>query len=140
MNIPYRSYPIHPSNKLFPNQKDLLRPIIDISLKGKDGTDIIYSVLVDSGADYSLFHGSIGEQLGLNVKKGKPLGFYGTSGRSQTAYFHEITFKIEDQEVKSWIGFCYGIQSMSVGLLGQFGFFDKFKISFDLEKKLISLN
>ncbi len=139
MQLPYRSFPIAPSNKLVPNQTELLRPVIQIdfqTVKGSFG----YAVLIDSGADYCLFHGSIGEQLGLDVKKGKVLGFYGTSGRNQVAYFHEITFAIQGQSITTLVGFSYGIESLSVGLLGQYGFFDKFKISFDIQNKSITLD
>ncbi len=139
INIPYSPFPIPPSNKLDPKQSNLFRPVVELKLKKKDGTDISYSALIDSGADYCLFHGVIGEQIGLNVKKGKPLNFYGTSGRTQTAYFHEITFSIEETKIKTMVGFSYGIESLSVGLLGQTGFFDKFKIEFDLKNNLINL-
>src|SRR3954463_9903787 len=109
MTIPYRPYPIPANNKLDPKQSSFLRPVVDLKLKKKDGGEIGYSAIIDSGADYCLFHGDIGEQLGLNVKKGKALSFYGTGGRSQTAYFHQVTFLIEGIEVTSSIGFSYGI-------------------------------
>lgn len=140
MQIPYKSFAIHPSNKLFPNQKELLRPVVTLDFINKKGEGFSYDVLIDSGADYCLFHATIAKQLGLDIKKGKQLGFYGTSGRAQTAYFHEITFSLQGKEITSWVGFSTGIESMSVGLLGQFGFFDKFKISFDLQNKVISLD
>lgn len=140
MQIPYKSFQIHPSNKLSPKNTELMRPIIQIDLINKKGKPFGYEALIDSGADYCLFHGVIGEQLGLNVKKGKQLGFYGTSGRSQIAYFHEITFTIQGKEITSTVGFSYGIESLSVGLLGQNGFFDKFTIRFDLKNKIIELN
>lgn len=140
ITLPYRAFPIPPSNKLDPKQGSLLRPVVDIILRKKDGGEIGYSALIDSGADYCLFHGSIGEQLGLNVKKGKPLNFYGTGGKNQTAYFHEVTYSIARTSVTTMVGFCYGITSLNVGLLGQNGFFDKFRVSFDLENKLITLH
>ena len=140
MRIPYRPYPIHPSNKLNPKQKELHRPVVDISLRGKDGSEISYSALIDSGADYCLFHGIIGEQIGLDVKKGKQLNFYGTSGRNQVAYFHPITFSIQGEEIKTMVGFSYAIESMSVGLLLQQGYFDQFNVCFDFKKALIELS
>lgn len=140
MHIPYKSFQVHPTNKLYPHQTELLRPVIQIELKDKEGKPFFYDVLVDSGADYCLFHASIAKQLGIDLKKGKSLGFYGTSGRTQVAYFHQITFSIQNQEVTTMVGFSTGIESMSVGLLGQNGFFDKFTVQFDLTGKKIILN
>jgi len=140
ITLPYRPYPIPQSNKLELTKSELLRPVIELTLKDKKNAEIRYLALVDSGADYCLFHGFLGEQIGLNVKKGKALNFYGTSGRSQIAYFHEITFTIQGKEITTTVGFSYGIESLSVGLLGQNGFFDKFTIRFDLKNKLIELN
>jgi hypothetical protein len=140
ISIPYSPFPIPPSNKLDPKQSSLFRPVVELKLKSKDGKEISYSALIDSGADYCLFHGIIGEQIGLNVKKGKPLNFYGTGGRTQTAYFHEIMFSIEGTEITTMVGFSYGLESLNVGLLGQTGFFNKFKIEFDLQKRIITLD
>ena len=140
MKIPYRPYPIPPGNKLDPKQSSFLRPVVDLRLQTLDGGEIGYSAIIDSGADYCLFHGVIGEQLGLDVKKGKALSFYGTGGRKQTAYFHQITFSLDETQITAQIGFCYGIECLSVGLLGQIGFFDRFKISFDLKNDLIEIN
>ena len=139
MNIPYKAFPIHPSNKIDPKQRELLRPVVQIDLVNKNGDSFGYDVLIDSGADYCLFHASIGQQLGLDIKKGKALGFYGTSGRMQTAYFHEITFSLQGKSITTLVGFSSGIESMSVGLLGEYGFFDRFVITFQLEKKIISI-
>ena len=139
MKIPYRPYPVPPGNKLDPKQSSFLRPVVDLRLQKIDGSEIGYSAIIDSGADYCLFHGVIGEQLGLNVKKAKALSFYGTGGRKQTAYFHLITFSVADTTITTQVGFCYGIEGLSVGLLGQNGFFDKFKISFDLKSQLIEI-
>lgn len=139
IQIPYRAYPIPADNKLDSKKSSFLRPVVDLTLPTPDGGQIGYSAIIDSGADYCLFHGDIGEQLGLEVKKGKALSFYGTGGRKQTAYFHEITFFIEGEAITSTVGFSYGIGSISVGLLGQNGFFDTFKIEFDLKHQTISL-
>src|SRR5260221_1421993 len=93
MNFRYKKFPVDPNNCPFPNKKSAFRPVIQIDLEGINGK-FGYFVLIDSGADYCIFHASIDELLGLNIKSGKPLTFFGTSGQPQKAYFHEITFKI----------------------------------------------
>ena len=138
MNFPYRQTLIHPKNKLFPNQKYLLRPVIPITFQTKNGS-LEYAALIDSGADYCLFHAFIAEQIGLNVKKGKVLVYYGTSGKQNKAYFHEVEFTVGETLVKSFVGFSYDIEELDFGLLGQNGFFDKFEVKFNVNKEEIEL-
>jgi hypothetical protein len=52
------------------------------------------NALVDSGADASIFHASIAEALGLDLKSGENREFFGVSGHSIQAYFHPIKLLI----------------------------------------------
>lgn len=139
MQFPFKEFPIQYTNPLNPRKTTLLRPVIQIDFETKDG-GFGYLALIDSGADYCLFHGSIGEQLGLDVKKGKALAFYGTSGKQQIAYFHKIRFSVAGKEIETLVGFSYQINELAFGILGQEGFFSNFKVSFDLSKKLIEVD
>lgn len=96
-------------------------------------------VLIDSGADYCIFHALIGEQLGLDVKSGVPLVFFGTSGEPQKAYFHEISFKIGGHPHKCKVGFSYDMDKLAYGLLGQDGFFNNWVVRFEYQKGNIDL-
>ncbi len=58
----------------------ILRPVIPIKLKNKD-LEIGYEVLVDSGADLCIFDAEIGEEIGINIKKGKPHEVFGIGGK-----------------------------------------------------------
>lgn len=138
MNFQYRKFPVDPANCPFPNKKSALRPVVQIDFdvpKGSFG----YFVLIDSGADYCVFHATIGEQLGLDIKSGKLLTFFGTSGEPQKAYFHKITFKIGGHEHSCEVGFSYDMEKLAYGLLGQDGFFDKWNIKFEYTKENIEL-
>jgi len=138
MDFKYRKFPVDPANCPFPNKKSSLRPVIQIDFEtpaGKFG----YFVLIDSGADFCIFHATIGEQLGLDVKAGKPLTFFGTSGEPQKAYFHEITFKIGGVSHTCDVGFSYDMEKLAYGLLGQHGFFDKWKVKFEYQKENIEI-
>jgi predicted aspartyl protease len=139
MTFPYKEFPIQYTNPLNPRKTTLLRPVIQIDFESKEG-GFGYLALIDSGADYCLFHGSIGEQLGLDVKKGKALSFYGTSGKQQIAYFHKVRFSAAGKEIEAMVGFSYQINELAFGILGQEGFFDQFTITFNLNKKFITLN
>jgi len=95
--------------------------------------------LIDSGADYCIFHAEIGEQIGLLIESGKRLSFFGTGGQEQTAFFHEIKLEVGGHEISCFAGFSRELEGLPYGILGQIGFFDKFKISFDYEKEKIEL-
>ncbi len=138
MNFRYRKFPVDQDNCPFPNKKSSLRPVIQIDFDSSS-RGFGYFVLVDSGADYCLFHATIGEQLGLDIKKGTPLTFYGTSGEPQKAYFHKITFKIGGHEYTTSAGFSYDMEKLAYGILGQDGFFDQWTVKFEYHKENVEL-
>jgi len=125
-------------SEAFPDRKSILRPIIPIILKYKD-KKVGYRVLIDSGADYNIFHGVIGEILGLDVKTGKEENLGGISGHTLTVYFHFIDAEIGGWEYKLYCGFSYDIPPYGYGVVGQNGFFDTFIVKFDLIKEEIEL-
>lgn len=138
MNFRYRKFPIDPNNCPFSEKKSSLRPVIQINFENPKG-NFGYFVLIDSGADYCLFHASIGEQLGLDIKKGKALTFFGTSGEPQKAYFHKISFKIGGHDHVAEVGFSYEMEGLAYGILGQDGFFNKWTVKFEYQKENIEL-
>lgn len=138
MNFKYRKFPVDSNNCPFSNKKSALRPVIQIDFETPNG-NFGYLVLIDSGADYCIFHSSIGEQLGLDIKSGKPLTFFGTSGEPQRAYFHKITFKIGGWVHTCKVGFSYDMETLPYGLLGQDGFFNRWIVKFEYQKENIDL-
>jgi len=138
MDFRYRKFLVDPDNCLFPAKKSSIRPVIQIDLDSLSGT-FGYLVLIDSGADYCMFHAKVGEQLGLDITKGLPLTFYGTSGEPQKAYFHKITFKISGHEHTCMVGFSYEMEKLAYGILGQDGFFDQWIVKFEYHKENVEL-
>src|SRR3989344_2542622 len=116
MNFRYRKFPVDQENCPFPNKKSSLRPVIQIDLDGTSG-GFGYLVVIDSGADYCIFHATVGEQIGLDIKKGIPLTFYGTSGEPQKAYFHKVSFKIGGNSHECDVGFSYDMEKLAYGIL-----------------------
>ncbi len=137
LRLAYKTFPASPIEP-FPNRSTVSRPVIDVLLRW-NGKSIKYSAIVDSGADYCVFHAEVGELLGLSVKKGKKLTFYGTSGSPQNAYFHTIQIEIAGWPMDLYCGFSYDMQTLPYGLLGQTGFFDRFKVEFDYHNKRLEL-
>lgn len=114
----------------FPDGHTTLRPIIVVSLE-YNGVVRRYQTLVDSGADFCIFHSLVGELLGLDVEYGKEARFEGVGGGSMRAYFHTITVRIGEYTYQLYCGFSRDIPADGYGILGQVGFFDHFKVTFD---------
>jgi hypothetical protein len=80
-------------SEAFPERKFILRPVIPVILEHKD-KKVGYWALIDSGADYNIFHAAVGEILGLDIKSGKREIFGGINAEKLTAYFYFINIKV----------------------------------------------
>lgn len=116
------------------------RPIIPIILiKGKKLVG--YEALMDSGADHNIFHGDLTEILGIKLTLGKSRKVYGLGGQSIKGYIHNLVIKPMGMEKYSApVIFSKQMPEHSLGVLGNIGFFDKFKVTFDYEKKIIEVS
>jgi hypothetical protein len=137
LKFPYKKLPANPIES-HPERKSILRPVIPICLINGDKKQR-YESLIDSGADYCIFHSVIGEIIGLDVKSGPVMKFMGTGNEPQSAYFHNIIIEIGGWKYHCYVGFSYDIESLPYGILGQNGFFNLFTIFFDIAKERIEL-
>lgn len=140
LKFSYQKFPSDP-NEAFPDHKSAQRPVISIAVKFHD-KKIDYLALIDSGADFCIFHSEIGEYLGIDIKSGKKLEFFGVTGDKKVAYFHHITICVGGHDKDCYCGFApdFTAQRMPYGILGQKGFFDIFKIMMDYKKNRIELS
>ena len=82
--LDYRKFPAQPTEP-FPRRTSVSRPVVPIALI--NGSQRIRNLaLIDSGADYCIFHAEIGEQIGIDIDSGKRLSFFGTGGQEQSAF------------------------------------------------------
>ena len=139
MQLAYSKFQSQP-NPAFPDRKHVKRPVIPVGVK-YNGNEIKYLALIDSGADFCIFHAQIGEAIGIDIKKGKVLEYYGITGEKEEAFFHDISIIVGGWEKKCYCGFSYKLDKskMPYGVLGQKGFFNLFKVSMDYEKEQIEL-
>lgn len=137
LRLNYRAFRAIPI-EAFPSRQVVFRPVIDIRMLWNHQSTR-YRVLIDSGADFCIFHSDVAEVLKIPVVKGKKMTFYGTGGTPQKAYFHDVQIEIAGWPMKLYCGFSYDMQSLPYGILGQTGFFDRFKIEFDYQGKRIEL-
>jgi len=98
-------------------------PLIDIVINYKRGQMLNVLALVDSGASVNLFPASLGEKLGINIRKRKKQKIAGIGDIQIESFFHEgVGIFIEGNKLETNAYFSYQQQ---IPLLGQNGFFDK---------------
>jgi hypothetical protein len=62
--------------------KTILRPIIPVELRYKNNDSIIYTMLLDSGADLTLLSKDVADSLGINTNKAADDDVYGVTGHT----------------------------------------------------------
>ncbi|MBI2631062.1 retropepsin-like domain-containing protein [Candidatus Nomurabacteria bacterium] len=119
---------------------NVIRPVIEVKIKSNSHT-IKYHVLVDSGADMSLFHSEVAEALGIDLSKCKKGLITGVGGKSSEYFLHKVSVEVGGWDHDMEIGFLPTIAGRSApyGIVGQKGFFENFIVKFDLQKEEIEL-
>lgn len=137
MKFKYFKFPLPGRSEFFGTS--ILRPVIPVEIT-VENTTVRYDALIDSGADFCIFDGGLGEVLGIDVESGKLLEFGGVqASQPSRAYLHEITISVGGSSHKILAGFSYGIAPSGYGIVGQKGFFDIFTVTFDLAKEEVEL-
>ena|SRR5579872_4666647 len=113
------------------------RPIIPVSLRhGKK--EFSYLALLDSGADFNIFHADIADILGIKLSKLKTMQFQGIKeGASGKGYITEIEVGVNNNYQKTMVVFSRDISENGYGILGQQGFFNNYEIKFLYKSKEI---
>jgi len=115
-----------------------LRPIIPVEVKHKKKA-VKYLTLIDSGADFNIFHAGVAEILDIDYKEVKKQKLSGISGKSSFFFGYPIatTLAIDNYFFDTIVFFSEEISDNGFGILGQEGFFNHFKISFDYSRKRV---
>ena len=142
MKFDYFKFPLDEKSTIS-ERKSHLRPVIPLQIKAENGLQIGYYVLIDSGADFCIFHGEIGEAIGIDVKSGPKTSFGGVqaSNKQCVGYAHSVCLVVGGHEIPSRVCFSYDIdQRNGYAIVGQHGFFDSFKVRFELLKERVELD
>ncbi len=115
------------------------RPIIPVTLKfGR--IEINYLALLDSGADFNIFHADIAKILKIDLSKLKNrVDFSGINGKG-IGYFTSIDIGLNNNFINTPVVFSNDISDNGYGILGQQGFFNNYKVEFDYRAKNIILS
>ena len=137
--FPYFSLPL-PADEAHPQGSIAHRPLAFATITGSNGSSTRCIVMSDSGADACLFPLSLEIDLKLDIL-GLPKGLTGGVGSSANTTCwdtiavdlgHGIAFSV-------YSGFSKGMDQMGLGLLGQVGFFDRYRVEFLLSRKVFTI-
>ena len=125
----------------FPSSKRrivIYRPVLPVTLVyGK--RYVHHAALLDSGADFNIFHGDIAAYLGIPLTKGSRRNIWGLGGGPLKGYEHFITLKIGGIMYKTAVTFSNQFPENTLAVLGSKGFFDHFVVTLNYREKLITL-
>ncbi len=137
MKFSYLKFPLPQKSDFFGSS--VLKPVIPVRIACGDNS-LQYSALIDSGADFSIFHSEIGEALGMNITDGLKVSFGGVQKEIMAgAYLHAVTLVIGGRKFNTMVAFSNDISKKSYGIVGQKGLFDLFSVKFDYLKEEIEL-
>ena len=145
MKFSFLCFPSDPC-PAYPKRRAIYRPVIPIHIYSPDlKYKVHHYALLDTGADYNLFHADLLDILNTDyLKEGKRQDLFGIEGKGVTTYFHDVIIQIGQWQYKTSTGFTdYGMvnspDQMSYGILGQVGFFERFKVTFDYKRHEIEI-
>jgi|SRR5882724_10652983 len=117
-----------------PSRKWVSRPYLLVTLIHGTNKRPVLS-LVDSGADYCLFHSSLANELGIDLKSGWTKDFGGiAAGQSVQAYMHTIQIEVHGFGERIEIEAGFADSDAIGGLLGGVGFLDNYKVTLEKYK------
>ena len=137
--FPYVSLPL-PANEAYPQGLIAHRPLAFATIKASSGASTRCIVMPDSGADACLFPLSLAKLLKLDIFS-LPKGLTGGLGSgANITYWDSIMVDLGQGIVFSaYTGFTQGMDPMGLGLLGQNGFFERYRVEFLLSRKVFTI-
>ena len=115
-----------------------VRPIIPIDIRFA-GEEMTCEVLVDSGADINLLSADVGEVLGIPVREGREATVGGIGGTGIPIFIHPVSITVGGWSFDVEMAFMPDMPTVGYGVVGQKGFFDLFRVQFDLRNERIEL-
>ena len=136
--LPYSEYQGPPS-PAFATGRLARRPVLRITLRNGNNHISCYTI-VDSGADDCVFPRSFMQPLGLDPLTAPTEMTSGVGNPSVATHYSTVTIDLQGQmSFPVYAGFTTGMDHLGIGLLGQAGFFERFKITFDYNNRLYVL-
>ena len=116
-----------------------LRPVIPIKIS-YGNRSVEYNVLIDSGADSSIFDDRLAPLLGIDIATGTPARVGGIAGQTALYFIHPVKIEVGGWPIEMQVGFLpLPVGTFNYGVVGHEGFFEHFVVTFDLLKEEIEL-
>lgn len=113
------------------------RPIIPIILKSKTKV-MLYSGLVDSGADHSIFSLDVAKALEIKLTPKAKIQFFGAGKDTIEGFWSKIELRVSGKIYITKVIFA-DISQFDHGILGQLGFFDHFDVKLSHQKQTVEI-
>lgn len=104
----------------------------------QNGNELPLFWLVDSGATETLLPRRIGERLGIDIESGERVEFEGVGGAA-IGYRHKVMLRLAGERNEYEIACAFSELPNMGGLLGERGFFENYKITFEKYKNVFSV-
>jgi hypothetical protein len=132
--IGYSAYNL-PADANYPNGRQVWRPVLRLDLVNGERRFPCYAI-VDSGADHCIFPLSFGTALGFDPLTSVPVNAAGVGNSAVPTFHWNVTLDFGGVLViPALVGFSDGVNAFGVGLLGQFGFFDRVNVQMNYRKR-----
>ena len=113
------------------------RPVIPVILKNKSKF-VLYSGLIDSGADYCIFNIQIAKELDIPLQP-KKIILKGIGREKVTGYLAEVEISIDGSSYDLTAIFAE-MEEFGHGILGQQGFFEHFDVRLSYRNRQIEID
>lgn len=123
-------------------REGVYKPWIEVALGYKKTHKVTPSTviaLIDSGADVCFCSKNIGIWLGIQFKKKEEIIFTTANGTPLHTVKESITFYVAGVNYKTDFYFSDELPRETPIILGQVGFFDHFKVTFDVRNREIEI-
>jgi hypothetical protein len=104
----------------------------------KTGIELPLFWLVDSGATETLLPRRIGERLGIEIESGERVEFEGVGGAA-IGYRHKVVLRLAGERNEHEIECAFTPSLGMEALLGERGFFENYKVTFEKYKNVFSV-
>ncbi len=133
-SLPYSFVPAPPS-PAFPEGRVAARPILPLVLTYGRSRVFGYAI-VDSGADQCMSPLSFATELALDPFQGPSAHVGGVGSSNVPVYFWDVVVELPGiTRFPLRAGFTEGLNQWGLGLLGQDGFFNRFRVNLRLNRK-----
>jgi hypothetical protein len=131
LEFPYTPVSIAPSHP-FPGGQTVWRPLAVGSIRTHgNGARLRSLVCLDTGADCCLFPAAFAPSLGIDLAGLKTTYTGGVGSTGNITYYTDVEVSLGAEiQFRAFAGFTPAMDRLGMGLLGQSGFFDSFKVCF----------